>query len=621
MRIKKFRPAFSLAIGLGILLLASGCNSLEKKMEVSSSKNVDNIRKEALQEWKNMKFGMFIHWGIYSIPAGVWDGKQIEKLGEQIQRHARIPHEEYIKLAGQFNPVKFNADSIVLLAKNTGMKYIVLTAKHHDGFCMFGSEYTDFDILDASPYGKDILKELADACKKHGIKLGIYYSTPDWHFNAPNPEVNPADNKISVFSKVSEENADYQVNQLEEILSNYGDIVELFFDMGEPTYEQSEHFANIVHETQPRTVINGRIMNNQGDFITMPDNHVPDIPIDTLAWETPGTFYHTWGYKSWVKGDPLEKQIKKQVRKLSQIAARGGNFLLNIGPKADGSVAQYEKDVLAGIGDWMKVNNEAIYNTGTSPFVKLEWGEATTANGKLYLHVFNWPKDNQLIVPGLSNEVTGAYALNNPSQALESSSRGKDKIIDLSLVKEDDDLTVIVVEYKGGLNIEPVYVTANENNEIIVEGASATKHGKYGRESYRSILKDYYRSWNIFVAEPGEYKLSMTYKMKYDEKDFKVELAGQSLAFKLLGNGMKKEGIEMLDGNELAKEIKTDLNGKMKKVEIGVVFLTETGPFILSLKQGQNFEFKSTSKEFNLQDQKYRSMNIEVGMLVLERLK
>ncbi|TKG93736.1 hypothetical protein EYV94_15950 [Puteibacter caeruleilacunae] len=260
-------------VGLAMLLLfALNVSPVLGTKKVA--KSFDKDRTEALKEWKDLKFGMFIHWGIYSIPAGVWNGKQIEKLGEQIQRHAHIPNDEYMALASQFNPVKFDADAVVKLAKNTGMKYIVLTAKHHDGFCMFESQYTDFDILDATPYGKDILKELAQACKKYGLKLGIYYSTPDWHFNYPNVEVNPDDNKISVFGKVSKANEDYQANQLKELMSNYGDIVELFFDMGEPTADQSERFANVVHNLQPQCVINGRIMNNQGDFITMPDNHV-----------------------------------------------------------------------------------------------------------------------------------------------------------------------------------------------------------------------------------------------------------------------------------------------------------------------------------------------------------
>jgi alpha-L-fucosidase len=311
---------------------------------------------EAVEAWQAMRFGLFIHWGVYSIPAGIWEGRKIEKLGEQIQRHADISMDDYEGIARQFNPIEFDADKIVQLAKRAGMRYVVLTAKHHDGFAMFDSRHTDFDVVDFTPYKKDILKELADACARHDLKLGIYYSTPDWHFNGPNPERNPRDGKISVFAPVSKANEDYQVAQLEELLTNYGEVVELFFDMGEPTPEQSKRFRDTVKRLQPNTLINGRVMNEQGDFLTMPDNHVPDTPITELPWETPGTFYHTWGYKSWVKGAPLNEQVRRQVRKLSSISSMGGNFLLNIGPKSDGNVVAYERQVLEGVGEWVDVH-------------------------------------------------------------------------------------------------------------------------------------------------------------------------------------------------------------------------------------------------------------------------
>ena len=218
-----------------------------------------------------------------------FEGGTNRKLGEQIMRHANISIPEYEKIAKAFNPTKFDAEAIVLMAKNAGMRYVILTSKHHDGFAMFDSKVTNYDVVDFTPYKKDILKELADACKKHGLKLGLYYSTPDWHFNGPEPERNPIDGKYSVFGKVSKANEDYQVAQLKELLTNYGDIFELFFDMGEPTAAQSARFAKTVNDLQPNCLINGRVMNNQGDFITMPDNHLPDLPIADYPWETPGT--------------------------------------------------------------------------------------------------------------------------------------------------------------------------------------------------------------------------------------------------------------------------------------------------------------------------------------------
>lgn len=595
-------------------ILSCSTNPTQKE-EFKTDSN--KVRNEALKEWKDMKFGMFIHWGIYSVPAGVWEGKQIEKLGEQIQRHAKIPHDEYMEIASKFNPVKFDADAVVQLAKNTGMKYIVLTAKHHDGFCMFDSKYTDWDIIEASPYGKDILKELADACKKHGLKLGVYYSTPDWHFNHPNVEINPDDNKMSVFGKVSKANEDYQVNQLQELMSNYGEIVELFFDMGEPTAAQSQRFAETVHVLQPKCVINGRIMNNQGDFITMPDNHVPDVPIDTLAWETPGTFYHTWGYKSWVKGAPVKEQVRSQIMKLSQIAALGGNFLLNIGPKPDGTVLPYEVEVLKGIGKWMEQNSEAIYGTGTTPFRKLDWGECTTGKNKLYLHIIDWPANSELLIPGLTNTISSTQLLADPSVKISVSSEDNNKVLDLSSVKPDLNVTIIELEYTGELNIEQDAATADKNGNIVLSNELVINHGKYGRESYRSILKDYFRSWDVVVTTAGDYDVSIDYQMKYDSKDFIVETATQKLPFTLSGAGQKSEKAEIIDGNEQKGNTQKKNNSKYNTASVGTIHL-EAGRNTIYLKQGQNFEFRTTMVDFKNQDHKYRGMNINVAKMVLK---
>ena len=592
---------------LMVLLICGWCNGVRASEQVQT---------DALKEWSAMKFGLFIHWGIYSIPAGVWDGKEIEKLGEQIQRHAKIPHDEYAALAGQFNPVKFDADAVVGLAKKAGMRYIVLTAKHHDGFCMFESAHTDFDIIDATPYKKDILKQLAEACKKHGLKLGVYYSTPDWRFNGPHPEVNPSDGKISVFSKVSKANEDYQVAQLKELMTNYGDIVELFFDMGEPTPAQSRRFADAVRNIQPGCMINGRIMNNQGDFITMPDNHMPDVPLTELPWESPGTFYHTWGYKSWVKGDPLAQQVPNQIRKLVTIAARGGNFLLNIGPMSDGTVVQYEQDVLNGIAEWTEKYGESVFGTGVTPFAKLPWGECTTGDEKLYLHIFDWPEDGKVEVPGLQNPVIAVYPLSNPNKSLRYS-RGT---ISLTGVTPDPCDTVIVVEYEEPLNVMPVRTLAKKNGTLVLSGDTAIHHGKYGRESYRSILPDYYRSWDVDGLEVGNYDVSLIYKLRAKEKDFKLEVADSSLDFNLKGKAGKEESF-IMDGNEEISEITEESGGKWQKVTVGTIEVSTSGKSKVILLQGKEFEFKATLAEFKKQDSNYRSMKLDIKALVLSKKK
>ncbi len=593
------------------------CNNTPNQTKVTST--VDTI--SSIQKWQNMKFGLFVHWGVYSVPAGVWKGEEIEKLGEQIMRHADISIPEYEAIAKQFNPVNFDADAVVKMAKNAGMKYVILTAKHHDGFSMFKSEVSDYNVVDYTPYKKDILKELADACKSNGLKLGLYYSTPDWHFNGPHPERNPVDGKYSVFGKVSKANEDFQVAQLKELLTNYGDIVELFFDMGEPTEAQSKRFKETVKSIQPDCLINGRVMNNQGDFITMPDNHLPDLPIYDVAWETPGTFYHTWGYKSWVKGSPLAIQVKKQIRNLSKITCMGGNYLLNVGPKSDGTVLDYEQNVLAGIGNWMKIHNEAIFDTEVNPFQKLPWGYASvkSKDNKLYLHVFDWPQNGVLKIPGFTNTIKNAYHLSDQSKSeLSVISLDNDKNIEVGMNPSNLDLSIVVVEYEGELSVEQPVIIANAKGNIFLKDKKAIKHGRYGMLSYRSIIKDYHRSWDIEVVEDGVYEVELLYKMKYKSKDFVLKTTSGSLPFTLTGKAPEKELVqELFDGNETQKkEVKTSLT--YGKKAIGTMRLYK-GKQTIELHSAQDFEFQASFVDYKAQDRKNRGINADIKVIRLKK--
>ena len=583
----------------------------------------EELNSAALKEWQQMKFGLFIHWGVYSIPAGVWKGEQVEKLGEQIMRHADISIPDYEAIAKQFNPINFDANTIVKMAKDAGMKYVILTSKHHDGFSMFKTEASDYNIVDYTPYKKDILKELAEACKNNGLKLGLYYSTPDWHFNGPEPERNPVDGKYSVFGKMSKENEDFQVAQLKELLTNYGEIVELFFDMGEPTLAQSKRFKEVVKELQPNCLINGRVMNNQGDFITMPDNHLPDVPIYDVAWETPGTFYHTWGYKSWVKGAPLQKQIKKQIRNLSKITCMGGNYLLNIGPKSDGTVVAYEQDVLRGIGAWTKIYKEAIFNTEVNPFKKLPWGYSSlrTATKQLYLHVFDWPKNGELVIPGLQNKIKEAYHLSDPNKkSLLVNKKGVDKIITIGETATNKNLSVVVIEYEGELSILDPVITSIKNGTILLKDETAIKHGKYGMLSYRSIIKDDTRTWDFLLEEAGTYEVQLIYRMKYKQKDFKIKVGDSSLDFTLSGKAPEKAVVEELfDGNETYSKVKQSQHKKFGKATVGLIKLKK-GKQTLLFTSGKEFEFKASLKEFHAQDRSYRGLNTEVKVIKLVKI-
>lgn len=321
----------------------------------------DNDTQKALSEWRAEHFGMFIHFGIYSKLGGIWKGEKIPYYGEQIMNHARISVPDYEEVARHFNPMDFNADEIVSLAKKAGMKYIVITTKHHDGFCMFKTKTTDYNIVDFTPFGRDVVKELADACQRQGIKLGLYYSLPDWHFPhgiarlEPDTTTNCTQYVNQVYSPletITPELEDYIIAQLTELLTNYGEIHTIWFDMGLVTPEQSRIFRKTVKSIQPQCLINGRIMNNQGDYMTLPDNG-DIVSYSDIYWDNPASMYNTWGYKSWINRPDVDKQVNTQLNRLFSTVSHGGVFLLNIGPDGNGNVIDYEKDVLTKIGDFL----------------------------------------------------------------------------------------------------------------------------------------------------------------------------------------------------------------------------------------------------------------------------
>ncbi len=350
-----------------------------------------------LEWWREAKFGMFIHWGVYSIPAGVWNGEHIPGIGEWIMLRAEIPIPEYEKLARQFNPVQYDADQIVQLAKAAGQKYIVLTSKHHDGFCMYGSAETDYNIVDGTPYGKDILKELAEACAREGIKLGLYYSqTQDWHH--PNGFGNTWD-----FDQDEQDFADYIDNyvkpQVREILSNYGPIAIIWFDTPRIIERhQSQELLDLVHQLQPDCLVCGRLGNQLGDYATAQDNAIPPDLQAEIDWETPATINDTWGFKT---HDHNWKSTTQLIQNLVDIVSKGGNYLLNIGPDSLGAIPQPSVERLEAMGAWLDVNGESIYGTQPGPVQGLDWCRTTQKDNVIYLHIFDFPADGRIALPKL----------------------------------------------------------------------------------------------------------------------------------------------------------------------------------------------------------------------------
>jgi alpha-L-fucosidase len=372
--------------------------------------------------WREARFGMFIHWGLYAVPAGEYKGEQVKGIGEWIQAALNIPRNEYEKFAPQFNPVKFNADEWVRLAKDAGMKYLVITSKHHDGFCLWDSKQTDWDIVDATPYKKDILVQLKTACKKYGLKYCFYHSILDWHHptqyvdpDASNPRAGHAKNKI--FPDRKGEYVTYMKAQLKELIDNYQPEV-LWFDGEWQNWwgnEDGIDLYNYVRGLKPSIIINNRVGTGRqgmsgftrkgvfaGDFGT-PEQEIPDTGLAGMDWESCMTMNDTWGYKYF---DDNWKSTKTLLQNLIDITSKGGNYLLNIGPTAEGLIPDISIERLKGMGKWMRVNGESIYASQASPFAQPEWGRYTSKENKLYAHVFDWPKNGKLEVAKSAKKVT-----------------------------------------------------------------------------------------------------------------------------------------------------------------------------------------------------------------------
>ncbi|ALG09488.1 alpha-L-fucosidase [Kibdelosporangium phytohabitans] len=396
--------------------------------------------------WQRLQFGLFIHWGIYSELGGVWQGKPVTKgYSEQIRMWANIPEADYRTVANGLRADRFDPAAICALAKQAGMRYVVITSKHHDGFAMFGTATTDYDIVDATAYGKDPVKLLADECRRQGLGFGVYFSLVDWHqghaFDGDNNNPVPASMEPVI------------EGQLRELMSGYGEISEVWFDMSSPTRAQSEKFAGIVRRLQPKAAVNSRIWNNTGDFRTLGDNEIPAVALDG-TWQTPASIYHeTWGYRSWQKREDLPGKIRDLVVGLAGVRARGGNYLLNIGPRGDGSVVEFETDVLRGIGDWQRRHPGAVLGASATKFGGQPWGEATVNGKDLYLHVTHWPATGELRLPGLATDVVRVDE--DGAGRLDWQRDGDDLVVRLPALPRDTVLPVVKVRLAGELRIIP----------------------------------------------------------------------------------------------------------------------------------------------------------------------
>jgi alpha-L-fucosidase len=460
--------AAALALPLGMAQPGAGtwlAEAAKLRRPAHRQTTADPAKKERLAWFHEAKYGLFIHWGLYAIPAGEWKGRRIPGIGEWIMFRAKIPVSEYEQLAKQFNPVKFKADEWVQLAKDAGMKYIVITSKHHDGFALYDSKVSKYDLVDATPFKRDLLKELADACAKHDMRLGFYYSqAQDWH--DPNGVGNTWDfgpDEKKDFDKYLREKAEPQVR---ELLTGYGPVALVWFDTPRMmTPERAQRFTDIVRSLQPKTLIDGRL-GAPGDYVTTGDNVIPP-KVQSEAWEVPATINHTWGYKSY---DHDWKSPGTIIFKLVDIVSKGGNYLLNVGPMADGVIPEPSQYVLRSAGEWLKVNGEAVYGAGATPFgdelgepsskgakdvrgeplvlARTEW-RVTTKPGKLYFTFFAEPRaPTGFELPAMKNKVKRAYRLADGAP-VELKTDGGKTFLNIERPILDPMATVIVVEIDG----------------------------------------------------------------------------------------------------------------------------------------------------------------------------
>lgn len=467
--------------------------------------------------WTDARFGMFIHWGLYAALA----------KGEWVMYADKIPVREYEKLAGDFNPQQFDAASWVQLAKDAGMKYIVITAKHHDGFAMFHSKADPFNIVDATPFGRDPLKELAEACREAGIVLCFYYShVIDWHHphSLHKEHNNTWDYKLAEkhFPEYWEGKAK---PQLKELLTSYGPVGLLWFDTaGGLSEADSRDIVAFVKGLQPDCLINSRVSHfiGMGDYVSKGDNEIGMSGEDQRPWETPMTLNQSWGYTD---RDQVWKSAEAVIKKLVNVIGKGGNLLLNVGPTPEGTIPELSAERLREVGEWTRRNSDAIYGTEGSPFpAELEFGAVTTRPGRVYVHVHNdkWPADG-LVMHGIRGEVSRIYCLADPQKIELAFRQSIDEGLDLHVLKvelptepADEHVTVIALEMAGEPDFDRTLTQIDGGRlQLDVPQASVTLVREEDESAGVPALRQ--AEWTFKLVQPGTYELMLISFKRHDQ--------------------------------------------------------------------------------------------------------
>lgn len=541
-----------LIIFLGLIAMFAAADEL--KAELKRLAETPEQRTTRMKWFGEARFGMFIHWGLYAVPAGEYGGKT--GYGEWIMESAKIPASEYEKFVPQFNPEKFDAREWARLAKDAGMKYLVITSKHHDGFGMYRSELTDWCIK-STPFQLDPLKELAAACKAEGITFCLYHSIMDWHH--PDYEPRRSWNDTAKGKPDMDRYVGFMKGQLQELLTKYGPLGILWFDgewEGTWNTERGIEVYNFVRGLQPQIIVNNRVGRARagmsgmdkgqgvGDYGT-PEQEIPPTGFGQgVYWESCMTMNDHWGYN---KHDEHWKSASALVRNLIDCASKGGNYLLNVGPTAEGLIPTESIERLRAIGQWTKANGEAVYATEAGPFRKLAWGRCTQkSDGSetiLYLHVFDWPADGKLLVPGLRNEPK-SVALLVSGKKLNAKKTAEGAMIQLPSAAPDAISTTIVLRVAGSPDIAEFRATPGKDGSLLLDAVNADLSGKQLRTENmagKSNLGFWSEAgdtaqWPIKITQAGEYQISAELSGEA-AGEFTVEVADQKLTATSPGTG------------------------------------------------------------------------------------
>jgi alpha-L-fucosidase len=510
-----------------VVLVALAGVSQSQEMDDMWGNNIVKLRAEDAtrgQLFDDGNYAMFIHWGLYSNLANKVDGKTYYGIGEWIMnpRMANIPPAKYIQLARDFDPARFDATEIAKLAKDAGMKYIVVTAKHHDGFAMFHSQVNPFNIVNATPFQRDVMKELAAACKEEGIGLGFYYShNQDWTFpgggNGPKTD---ADGKPATFDDYFKRKC---LPQVKEITSGYGPLEIVWFDTpGNMPKKYVQQLVDVVRENQPNALVSGRAGHGLGDYQTLGDMDVPNRNVPGM-WESVDTTNDSWAF-AWY--DENWKTPQEILRRLVACVGRGGTYMLNIGPRGDGTIPERAARSLRQAGNWIRRYPQVVYGVDASPWQHaMPWGDITVRGNRVFLAVFDWPQSGILYLPGLKTEIASAQLLNGSERIPLAFDTTRTWVhFQLPMRPPEDMVSVIELLLKGKPEADATWgIDPDHETEILAEFA-VVHEAKFEKQRWMEKFGEWKHAmrvhqwkpggkatWEVDVLSAGDYNVGLTY--------------------------------------------------------------------------------------------------------------